>query len=188
MKTLEKVYATLPTNGWLSYPEAELLYAAAQQTEGPILEVGCYYGRSTVLLASLGRLVVTVDPFENFDSDDPSGGSVHNAFLSNLLAREISNVFLCPQSIETWISSCTYQFAYLDGDHTYQGTINQIQVALCAGVRSMCLHDYAKSGGGVEIAKAIMDSPIKMVNLVERMAHCVHEDESDEDYLLGGCP
>jgi len=188
MKTLEEVYATLPTNGWLSYPESELLYTAAQQTEGPILEVGCYYGRSTVLLTSLDRLVTTVDSFKNFDSDDPSGEHVYGHFWSNIRSRGIHNIILQKQPIEEWLPDRIYDFAYLDGDHTYQGTINQIQVALCAGVRSMCIHDYAKSGGGVEVAKAIMDSPIKIVNLVERMAHCVHEDEPDENYLLGGCP
>lgn len=50
--------------GWLSRREAQLLHRAAlgTPTDGTIVEVGAFRGRSTALLASTGRRVVTIDP------------------------------------------------------------------------------------------------------------------------------
>lgn len=50
--------------GWLSRREGELLHRVAMETpeRGFILEIGAYRGRSTSLLASTGREMVTIDP------------------------------------------------------------------------------------------------------------------------------
>ena len=169
--TFEEVYETLPANGWLTKPEAELLWTRASATKGPILEVGCYYGRSTVLLAALGRAVYCVDPFENFDSD-LSGFQVRRRFDANLKERRITNVILYQQKIETLKSQADVGFAYLDGDHTYEGTTTQIQAAIDWGAESICVHDYAHHGDGLGIKRAIEASPLELVEVVERMAFC----------------
>lgn len=73
--SFEEAYEQIPGNGWLSKEEARLLWKYATSVTGPILEVGCYKGRSTVLLALSNpqRQVYTVDPFSSFDSSDPTG-------------------------------------------------------------------------------------------------------------------
>ena len=53
-------------DGWLTEPEARLLWETALLTQGRILEVGVYRGRSITLLAQLNREMITVDPFDNF--------------------------------------------------------------------------------------------------------------------------
>lgn len=147
------VFDSLPANGWLTREEAELLWRAANTTEGAILEVGSYYGRSTCLLAALGRLVYAVDPFDHFDSDDPSGDKVSAAFQENLSARQISNVILYRQRIEDWEPKPA-GFAYLDGDHTYWGTVAQIQKARLCNPSAIAIHDIAESGDGYEVKRA----------------------------------
>lgn len=171
--TFDEVFETLPTNGWLTKEEARLLHEVAGSCEGPILEVGSYYGRSAVLLASLGREVHCVDPFSNFDSDDPSGDFVYSKFMKNVFyERCLMNVHLHRRKVEDWFPTFVFGFAYLDGDHTYGGTIRQIDRAKDAGARVFCVHDYNQSGDGVGIVKAIANRGLEVVRVVERMAHC----------------
>lgn len=169
----DTIYETIPANGWLTKEEARLLWHQAYDCEGPILEVGSYEGRSTVLLASLGRLVYAVDPFDGF-ADDRSGNEIEACFTNNIQSRHIDNVRLFRQKIEEW-KPRPCGFAYLDGDHTYQGTLRQIGTAKKVGAKVICIHDYATEGGGAFVKKAIEDSQLKIVNLVERMAHCIVE-------------
>jgi|GEM_PF-3679070 len=167
----EEVFETLPGHGWLTFREAQLLWRIAETTTGPILEVGCYYGRSTVLLAALGRPMYCVDPFDHFDTADPSGEIIKAAFLDNLATRNIINVQLFCEKIEDWqIRSAG--FAYLDGDHTCDGTTNQINAALATGAKTLCIHDYSNTGGGRSVVKAIDASALDVQKVTGSMAHC----------------
>jgi SAM-dependent methyltransferase len=170
----KRTFEQLPANGWLTEEEAWLLWQSAARTTGPILEVGCYYGRSTVLLAALGRTVYSVDSFDNFDTDDPDGNVIHQAFLDNINSRGITNVVLFRERIEDW-EMRQVGFAYLDGDHSYQGTINQIDVALKCGADLICLHDYCNDGGGREVVRAVEDRGLSVTktNHVGRMVSCL---------------
>lgn len=170
----EDVYYDLPKNGWLSKPEAELLWRIAGGVSGPILEVGCYYGRSTCLLAALGRSVHSVDPFTGFDDGDPSGDAIHAAFLANLAERNLTDVTWYRQRIEDWTppEATTFGFAYLDGDHTYEGTKSQIKAALAAGVRRIAVHDVNDDGEGAAVKRACMiQFGGEWVERVERLAY-----------------
>ena len=174
MRTFEEAYNRTTAQGWLTKSEARLLWRVAGSTSGDILEVGCYYGRSAILLAALERPVYCVDPFSNFDpDDDPSGDSAHMGFLRNLCERGITNVTLSRKRIENW--GCKPMgFVYLDGDHTYQGTIDQIKVALRCKPQAICIHDYSpRSGGGRLVAKAVGDCALDLVHVVGVLAYVV---------------
>jgi SAM-dependent methyltransferase len=155
----DELFESLPGNGWLTRPEAELLYAEAERCSGAILEVGCCYGRSTILLASLGRPVVTIDPFAGYDKGDPSGDSIYQAFVGGLAERGITNVELIKKRLEDiellLIPRC--EFAYLDGDHTYQGTLTQVKRALSLGVKTIAVHDCNDTGEGANVKRAAME-------------------------------
>ena len=171
--TFDEVYETIPGDGWLYKEEARLLYSVASQCTGPILEVGSYKGRSSVLLASLGRDVHCVDPFSGFDSDDPTGDLTYKIFMNNVFySRCLMNVHLHRRKIEDWFPMFIFGFAYLDGDHTYEGTLRQIDKAMDAGARVFCIHDYEQTGEGVNIVKAIQHKKLEVVQVVERMCHC----------------
>jgi hypothetical protein len=170
--SFEDIYETIPGNGWLSMPEAQLLWNSARIWDGPILEVGCHHGRSTVLLSSLGRLVYAVDPFVDFDSDDREGKIAFREFNRNINERGITNIQLYKTKIEKWEPQ-RIGFAYLDGDHTYAGTMFQIKMAKNCAANAVCIHDYSQRGDGLHIVKAIKDSGLEVNKLVERMAYCI---------------
>lgn len=153
MKTFDEVYPTLPANGWLAEDEARLLWNFASQFKGSILEVGCYFGRSTVLLANLGRPLYCVDPFDGF-TDDFTGDHIQASWQENLKSRDLSNVMQFRVRVENWVSRPIVGFAYLDGDHTYEGTRAQIRAALNCGARGIAVHDVSNSGGGLPITRA----------------------------------
>lgn len=169
MRMFDALYETLPSHGWLTAGEAMLLLDEAERTNGPILECGCYHGRSTVLLASLKRLVYAVDPFEGFDSDDPTGDKTHAAFRENLRVRDIHNVVLFRQRIEDWEPK-RVGFAYLDGAHDFEGTVAQIVKARQCGAVGICVHDVNDDGGGFEVKRACLEMLGPWVERVERLA------------------
>lgn len=160
MKTglcFDEVFPTIPAEGWLAEDEARLLWEIASVCEGPILEVGCYCGRSTILLAHLGRPVYAVDPFAGFSRDDPTGEGIKTRFLENLAYYAIHNVLLFQQRIEDW-EPCPLGFAYLDGDHTYAGTVAQIRKALVCKPQYIALHDIGEQGEAVDVTRAAFNN------------------------------
>lgn len=170
MKSFQEVWETLPA-GWLTEEEAILLWGVASKFKGPILEVGCYRGRSTCLLASLERMLYCVDPFDNFDSD-LSGDDVAAIFRKNLSERYITNFKLFRTMIEDWPIQ-PVEFAYLDGNHTFLGTLHQIDQAIRAGAKEVCIHDYADTHGGLHIKNAINShTNLRLITLAGTMAHC----------------
>lgn len=169
--TFEEAYEKIPGDGWLTEVEARLLWDTACATDGHILEVGCYKGRSTCLLAALGRTLHCVDPFAGFGSEDPSGEMAYRAFCTNLAERGwlvgngiageeqlllqtgCTQVWLYKQRIEDW-KPRLIALAYLDGDHTYEGTRQQIIAAHRCAAKAILVHDYNDAGGGAEIKRA----------------------------------
>ncbi len=171
MKTFEEMYETLPGNGWLSEGEARLLWEFAGQFEGPILEVGCYEGRSSVLLANLGRPLYCVDPFDGF-ADHQTGDETHAKFTHNLVSRGFKGplgVACCREKIEDWFVR-PVGFAYLDGDHTPEGTQRQIEVARACGASGVAIHDVNDGGDGLYIKRVALHLLGPWENRVERLA------------------
>jgi len=169
MKTFEEVFESLPGNGWLTEGEARLLWAFAGQFEGSILEVGCYEGRSTVLLANLGRTLWCVDPFDGF-ADGRTGEEVHDKWFANVYGRNMTDVHLVRLKIEDWLYPIPVKFAYLDGDHTAEGTRKQIEVALSCGAEGITIHDVNDSGGGLPIKEVALEMLGPWESRVERLA------------------
>lgn len=171
MIDFKAVFDMLPANGWLTEDEARLLWNSVRLTDGPILEVGSYHGRSTCLLASLDRPVYSVDPFSNFSTEDPGGDATYRSLLDNLYSRGLSDhVAVFRMRIEEW-DPLPCGFAYLDGDHTYDGSLQQINAALLCGVGRLCIHDYCNDGQGAEVARAASDCRrLKLLDRVGRMA------------------
>lgn len=168
MKTFDEVYETIPSQGWLSRPEAELLWNSLQEIRGPILEVGCYFGRSTTLLANISR-VYAVDPFDGF-SGDYSGDRILRGLIDNLSHRNLlDRVTIFRSRIEDWLSQ-PVEAAYLDGDHTYAGTVTQIKRALQCCPSIIAVHDVNDSGDGREIKRACLEHLGEWTSRVERLA------------------
>lgn len=163
-----RVFASLP-QGWLDLEEALLLVDAAERTEGPMLEVGSYYGRSACLLGRLcrhtwegdeeERPLTCVDPWA--DRGDfrygpgVTGDEVFAAFKANVAA--LPNVRAVRGCIEDVTLRDGYGFAYLDGDHSYVGTLAQVRAAMLSGAKVIAAHDVNDGGGGVLVKRACLE-------------------------------
>ena len=179
----EDVWPTVPGDGWLAENEGRLLWDSALASLGPILEVGCYKGRSTCLLAALGRPLYCVDPFSNFDDADMSGLTIYQTFFRNVTDRGFTlavtgagddtpappGVTLWRQKIEDWTPR-PVGFAYLDGDHSRDGTASQLRAARAAGAPLACVHDYSNSAGGVLVVAGLADAGGRLLKLAGTMA------------------
>lgn len=139
-----------PRAGWLDWDEAALLAAYAELTQGPIVEVGSYRGRSAVLLSQATssshlRTVYCVDPWE--DKADLE------AFLEN---TQDYSIMPLQTRVEKWVP-IPAEFVFLDGDHTYQGTLSQVEKAILCQPRIIAAHDVAETDEGREVKRAVLD-------------------------------
>ncbi len=174
MATFDEAYERIPGNGWLSKAEAELLWTVTtEDNHGKprgvfrVLEVGCYQGRSSVLLAQTGaEAVYCVDPFDGFHTDY-TGDQIEAMWRAN--TKSYPNLLLDRCRIEDW-KPRKVNVAYLDGDHTYQGTVNQLRVALQCRPETIAVHDVNDSGDGVMIQKAAVELLGPWSERVERLA------------------
>lgn len=196
--SFEAAWAAVPARGWLTEAEGRLLYRAAAETAGPLLEVGCYHGRSSALLAALGRPLHCVDPFRDFDTADPSGEATlagwravmaerghrvlefpnqlglielaeRTGAIRTMADRPAADVFLFRQRVEDWAPR-PVGFAYLDGDHTFEGSVRQAEIAVACGARVIAAHDVNDGGLG----RLVRDGMVKVLGpfaeRVERLA------------------
>ena len=120
-------------SGWLGKQDAQVLYKYASQVTGKILEIGCYAGKSTRILAlsSPDSKIITVDPFVLGDAN-----KVKSEFYGSTWGLNVE-----------LINSYSYQIAkgwkdevdliFIDGEHTYKAVKKDIE--MFAG--------YLKSGG-----------------------------------------
>ncbi len=166
----EQVFETLP-QGWLSLEEGRLLLATAMTThpDSDILEVGCFHGRSTVLLASTGRVIHAVDPFFKVCERDLDGDEMNGIFHWNLHSRKITNVIHHRVDVADF-EARPVGFAYLDGDHSPGGTRMQIIKAIQCNPQYIAIHDVNDSGGGLAVKKEAISLLGKWITRVERMA------------------
>lgn len=116
--------------GHLSPNEAQLLYnlAAAVPSDGVIVEIGSYQGKSTVCLGlgakEVGARVYAIDPHDDVQENESThyGMENHAALLRNLLEYEIAEtvrVVAMPSEliIEGWGNSI--DLLWIDGSHEY---------------------------------------------------------------------
>lgn len=168
MMTFTEVWLDIPGEGWLSEDEARLLWDCTQRTQGAILEVGCYLGRSSVLLARSERPVFCVDPFDGFN-EDYGGDRIEAMWRANMSDRGITNTTLFRMRVEDWTPQ-PVGLAYLDGDHTCNGTVRQIEVAQRCGATLIAVHDVNDEGAGFDVKRACLYALGKWTERVERLA------------------
>lgn len=168
----EEVFYNLPGHGWLNHNEAECLVRWASTTKGAMVEVGSYQGRSAVLLAQLEeankqpRTLYCVDPWDDLFSTDLKGEEIYERFLANTSGMPVIPV-------RTRVEDCQpirAEFVYLDGDHSYEGTLAQILFAKSCSAKVIAIHDVDNTGGGAEVKRAALRELGKWNEKVGRLA------------------
>lgn len=100
----------------MNFDEAALLWKTVKMTAGPILEIGRYYGGSTVLLwaASKDREIFSIDLYQE-----------HHSLCEKIFQDPINRkyIHLLIQDSGEPLPNKNYGFAFIDGDHTYSGVL-----------------------------------------------------------------
>ena len=135
--------------GWLGKQEAAFLFSLV---DGPWCEVGCYKGRSTVVLAQTKHPGWAVDHFKG-SPEMPDGTDTFDEFMANI--GPYTNVTVMPYKMRgaAALIPDDLRFVFLDADHSYEETFQAFQL-YAPKVESgghVAFHD-AKGGGwpGVE--------------------------------------
>lgn len=133
----------------LTDEEARLLYDCSLLIPpgGLAVEVGCDLGRSSSLLVQVARetpfRILHIDPFGNRDTASSWIGTVLGAAQS----KGVSTLFAMKteQAVPLLEKLAPFDFAYIDGDHDYEG----VKTDLCLVAERirpggiLCAHDYA---------------------------------------------
>lgn len=144
--------------GWFGNNEAEMLHQFVLDLSalGPILEIGSWHGRSTIILASAaqqaGNRVFAVDPHEGHP---PYGGPTLDIFLENLKRAGLSDVveplvMTSREAFEQLEGQEHFSFVFIDGNHDYDYVKEDFEMwSQClveGGV--IAFHDREYGGGG----------------------------------------
>ena len=85
-------------DGWLTPAQARRLWERAAAARGPVVEIGSFRGRSTIVLASAAPEVIAIDPHAGSDrgpqeiaADERRGNEDHEAFVANLAAAGVAD-------------------------------------------------------------------------------------------------
>ena len=156
----EEVFASLPTTGWLTLEEADLLWNYATTMTGDILEIGTYCGRSAKLLASAlldtpSRTLHCCDPvIAGFDGvNTPSRYEIFISIVQHVLIGPASGqvCFHCTTEKklrELWNDRYKLGIVYIDGDHSKEATLGAIERWFPLTKR-IIFHDYGGNHKGV---------------------------------------
>jgi len=113
---------------------------AVKHFEGDLVEIGCYCGQTTVILAKIagahGRRVIGVDPWE--PGTQNCEGHEYGEFVKAIWAwQDIVDVLRMPSEDEKaieYIKARDLCFAYVDGRHTYENCYSDIMATSHAAV------------------------------------------------------
>lgn len=140
--------------GWLKEIEADLLLKTAMSIpdDSIIVEIGCYQGKSTSLLATTGKTIYTIDPLSDHTvSQLPQ--TTPQTFLTEQLQERLeayNNVHWLKQySTDHWDVPASIGLLYIDGYHVYpQPMVDYLHYQKHMHKNGLvAFHDYSKWKG-----------------------------------------
>lgn len=148
---------------------------AANNIDGPIIEVGALFGMTTIKLAKWklpDKKILVVDNF----AWNPLGISpaehqeLTRGILGFLIDRgDIEVVVACKDDFFSNYDGNAPSLVFLDAIHSYQETLKDIQNARRIGARIIAGHDYSKEFPGVVRAVNESGGPAELTGSVWRL-------------------
>jgi hypothetical protein len=126
-------------NGWLHKEEGEALAELA--AEKRVLEIGSFCGLSTICMARTAKSVTAVDYFDGRCT--PAPGSTFAQFQYNCNEHGVSDKITLVHP-EGEIPLPKYDFVFIDGDHSYESVVADIDKAIrvLKPGGTIAFHDY----------------------------------------------
>jgi hypothetical protein len=155
--------AAAGVEGWLTDAQARRLWERAAVARGPVVEIGSFRGRSTIVLAAATDQVIAIDPHAGGDrgpqeiaADARRGDEDHEAFRRNLEAANVAGRVRHvrrPSSAAYGDVEGAPALLYVDGAHRYGPARDDLRGwgARVPPGGAMLLHD-AFSSVGVTLA------------------------------------
>ncbi len=165
------------TEGYMTFEEMELLYKCAMQSELPIVEIGAYQGRSTVVLgigASEGKdaMVYSIDHHPSYtDGGKQFGYQDKRPLIDNLVKFELIRKVDIINIPSYGVNVCKVfpegiGLLFIDGKHDYQ-SVMQDYIRFGSSVKGDILfHDFTWEGP----RKVIKEFGLKVVESAGNLA------------------
>ena len=155
---LESLAYDATRDGSLAPAEYDFLRELVQRSnalEGPIIEIGTLFGRTTGKIAlwkAPGKVVFTIDNY----AWNPWGLTPQMHYqLTALVLQYLSDTGQVVQvraDKDAWMSQYHEgppALVFCDADHSYEATARDIRLARAAGAQLVCGHDYCAEHPGV---------------------------------------
>lgn len=167
-------------HGFLSLPEAELLYTLASEvpTGGCIVEIGAYQGRSTIALAlgvkEHGAAVFSIDHHPDCHIDGVTFGMSDNAaYYANLAQYGVGDIVRTINLPSEQVELCwrdPIDLLWIDGGHEYE-QVKSDWDWWCRFTNTVAMHDTAGHHVGInrlvgEILASIEWERVKQVDAI----------------------
>jgi predicted O-methyltransferase YrrM len=140
----DAVAAVRELPGWLLDDDAMKLYELAYFSEGPILEIGTYRGKSAILMARALRDAEQEGPVVSLDVDRDALRVARSLADDRGLADRIALVRGTAESLFRAQPDLRPAFVFLDGDHSRRGVARDLSALRDRVPTSglLLLHDY----------------------------------------------
>jgi cephalosporin hydroxylase len=113
--------------GWLRPEDTLKLYELAYFSAGPILEIGTYCGKSTVVISTALRDSANGQPFYSLDIDGGSLASAQATLAARGLAQYVQLVRGSVHALLRAFGGFTPSFVFIDGDHSLEGVRSDLK-------------------------------------------------------------
>ena len=126
--------------GWTSEKELDFLYTVACDMNS-IAELGCYLGRSTVVLLAGCKGIVTV--IDNWKGSEGlvMEGTEREDFLKNV--KGFKNIELIDKdTVDAAKDIGMVDMVFIDADHSYEAVKKDVETWLPKTRKLICGHDY----------------------------------------------
>jgi predicted O-methyltransferase YrrM len=133
----DAVDAVRDLSGWLLDDDAMKLYELAYVSEGPILEIGTYRGKSAILMALALRDAGRDERIVSLDVDADALRVAMSLSDERGLSERIALVRGTAESLFRAHPDLRPAFAFLDGDHSRRGVARDLRA----------LHNHVPAGG-----------------------------------------